>query len=73
MSFNPDPSKQAQDIIFSCKIQKTCHPSIYFNNESVKQVLSEKHLGLNLNNKLNFQEHLQNILNEVNKITINNL
>ena len=30
MSFNPDPSKQAQEVIFSCKIQKTCHPSILF-------------------------------------------
>ena len=32
MSFNPDPSKQAQEVTFSRKIQKTCHPSIYFNN-----------------------------------------
>ena len=35
ISFNPDPSKQAQEVIFSHKIQKTCHPSIYFNNKSV--------------------------------------
>ena len=67
MSFNPDPSKQVQEVIFSPKIQKTCHPSIYFNNKSVKQVPSQKHLGLILDNKLNFQEHLQNILNKVNK------
>ena len=33
----------------------------------VKQVPSQKHLGLILDNKLNFQEHLQNILNKVNK------
>ena len=67
MSFNPDRSKQAHEVIFSRKIQKTCHPSIYFNNKSVKQVPSQKHLGLILDNKLNFQEHLQNILNKVNK------
>ena len=67
MSFNPDPSKQAQEVVFSCKIQRTCHPSIYFNNKSVKQVPSQKHLQLILDCKLNFQEHLQNILNEVNK------
>ena len=36
MSFNPDPSKQTQEVIFSCKIQKTFHPSIYYNNKSVK-------------------------------------
>ena len=67
MSFNPDPSKQAQEVIFSRKIQKTCHPSIYFNNKSVKQVPSQKHLELILDNKLNFQEHLKNISNKVNK------
>ena len=67
MSFNPDPSKQTQKVIFSHKIQKTFHPSIYFNNKSVKQVPSQKHLGLILDSKLNFQEHLQNIMNKVNK------
>ena len=63
MSFNPDPSRQAQEVII--KIQKTCCPSIYFNNKSVKQVRSQKHLRLILNKKLNFQEHLKNILNKV--------
>ena len=29
ISFNPDPSKQAQEVIFS---QKISHPSVYFNN-----------------------------------------
>ena len=67
MSFNPDPSKQAQKVIFSHKIRKTCHPSIYFNNKSVRQVLSQKHLGMILNAKLDFQEHLENILNKVNR------
>ena len=67
MSFNPDPSKQAQKVIFSHKIRKTCHPSIYFNNKSVRQVPSQKHLGMILNAKLDFQEHLENILNKVNR------
>ena len=67
MIFNPDPSKQAQEIIFSRKIQKTSYPSIYCNNKSVQQVPSEKHLGLILDNKVNFQEHIRNISNKVNK------
>ena len=67
MSFNPNPSKQAQEVIFSRKIQKTCHPTVCFKNKLVKQVPSQKHLGLILDNKLNFQEHLKNILNKVNK------
>ena len=67
MIFNPDPSKQDQEVIFSSKIQKTCHPSIYFNNKSVKQVPSQRLLALILDNELYFQEHLKNILNKVNK------
>ena len=67
MSFNPDSSKQAQEAIFSRKLQKTCHPFIYFNNRSVKQAPSQKHLGRILDTKLNFQEHLRNILNKINK------
>ena len=67
MSFTPDPSKQAQELIFSRKIQKTCHPSIYFNDKSVKQAPSQKHLGLILDTNLNFLEHLNNILNKINK------
>ena len=40
MSFNPDPSKQAQEFIFSCKHQKISHPSIYFNNNPVESISS---------------------------------
>ena len=67
MSFNPDPSKQVQEVISSREIQKSCHPSIYFNNKSVKQVPSQKHLGMIFDKKLNFKEHLKIILNKVNK------
>ena len=51
-------AKKSQEVIFSRKIQKTFHPSIYFINKSVKQVSSQKHLALILSNILNFQEHL---------------
>ena len=36
MSFNPDSSKQAQEVIFSRKYQKISHPSIYFNNNPIE-------------------------------------
>ena len=32
MSFNPDPSKQAQEVIFSRKLKKVSHPPLVFNN-----------------------------------------
>ena len=54
MNFNPDPSKQAQELIFPRKFQKTWHPFIYFNNKSVKQSPSLKNLELILDNKIKF-------------------
>ena len=67
MNFNPDPSKQAQEVIFSRKLQKTNHNPVYFNHNSVQQVPSQKHLEMHLGIKLNFQEHLNNIVSKVNK------
>ena len=37
MSFNPDPSKQAQEILFSNKVMKTNHPNIIFNGNTVQE------------------------------------
>ena len=36
MRFNPDPKKQAQEVIFSRKIIKIDHPPLYFNENLVK-------------------------------------
>ena len=46
MSFNPDPSKQAQEVIFSRKIKKPNHPELIFNNIPVNQTSYQKHLGM---------------------------
>ena len=62
MTFNPDPDKQAQEVIFSRKVKKTSHPPLNFNNNSVKQVQFQKHLSVYLDDKLDFREHLPNIL-----------
>ena len=67
MAFNPDLNKQAQQIIFSRKIKKTSHPPLNFNNNSVKLVQFQKHLGIYLDGKLNFREHLQNMFKKVKK------
>ena len=43
MTFNPDRSKQAQEITFSRKLKKATHPPLLFNNNNVSQVNSQKH------------------------------
>ena len=35
MSFNPEVTKKAQEVVFSCKSQKVTHPTVYFNNSPV--------------------------------------
>ena len=68
MSFNPDPSKEAQEVvIFSRKTKKDYHPPLAFNNYNVPETDSQKQLGIVLDNDLYFEEHLKMILNKVNK------
>ena len=69
MSFNPDPSKQAQEVIFSCKSKSSTHPPLVFNNDNVSQTYSQEHLGIILDFKLTFEEHLSNVLAKASKAT----
>ena len=66
MSFNPDHSKQAQEVIFSTKLSKDYHAPPAFNN-NVPETDSQKHLGIILDNRLSFANHLKMILSKVNK------
>ena len=65
MSFNPDPLKQAQEVIFSRKMTKTNHPTLVFNENPVHQVALHKYLGMYLDCKLNFEEYLKTIINKI--------
>ena len=67
MRFNPDPKKQAQDVVFSRKINKIDHPPLCFNENLVKSSSTQKHLGMILDTKLDFSLHLKNAQNKVNK------
>ena len=65
ISFNPNPSKQAREVFFSRKRQNINHDSICYNHNLVEQVPSQKLLRMHLDTKLNFQEHLDNIISNV--------
>ena len=67
ISFNPKPSKQAQEVIFTRKLQKKDYPTLYFNDSFVKETSAEKHLGMLLNFRLDFQEHWKSLPKKVNK------
>ena len=67
MIFNPDPNKQAQAVIFSWKLNKPNDPLLNFNNTVVIQSTNHKHLGIILDTKLDFQEHLKDKLSRISK------
>ena len=58
---------QTQEIIFSRKTKKICHPLLHFNNSIVSQSSYQKHLGIFLDTWLTFEEHLKVITTKVNK------
>ena len=67
MSFNPDPLKQAQKVIFSRKRNKPHHPDIIFNGNTVKKSSSQKYLGMLLDSKLDFDEHVKGVFDKTSK------
>ena len=67
MNFNPDPNKQAQELIFSRKVHLTNHPPLFFNENVILKTTLQKHLGMFLDGKLNFSEHLKTIFQKTNK------
>ena len=67
MSYNPDISKQAHEVIFSHKRSIASHPPLPFNNIPVAQTNFQKHLGMQFDKKLNFKECLNKVESKVNE------
>ena len=67
MNFNPDPTKQAQELIFSRKVQMINHPPLFINQNVIPQTSFQKHLGIYLDSKLNFSKNLKTIFQKTNK------
>ena len=58
MGFKPDPTKQATELLFSCKKFSPNHPQLIFNGIAGAKVNDQKHLGLILDSSLSFEKHL---------------
>ena len=68
ISFNPDPNKQAIEVHISNKHDKENYPPLQFNSTDVHIADSQKHLGLILDSKLNFNECSEIKVTKWNKI-----
>ena len=58
MQFNPDPNKQANEVIFSRKSNSFPYPPVKFNENNITKCSYQKHLGIVLDSKLNFNTHI---------------
>ena len=56
MNFNPDPTKQVQEL---CKAQMANRPTLFFNQNLFPQTSPQKHLGMFLDKKLILSDHLK--------------
>ena len=71
MIFNPDITKQAEEVIFSVKNIKPIHPALTLNNVPVARVEHTKHLGVYVDSRLNFSKHIREaILKAFNGLSI---
>ena len=68
MLFNPDPTKQATEVCFSHKRDIVPHEPLTFNNDKIQSVSAQEHLGLILDSKLDFKQHIDDKINKCNKI-----
>ena len=59
MQFNPDVNKQAVQVIFSQKRNKSIHPPLFFNEVPVVMKDEQKHLSMILDSALNFHSHVK--------------
>ena len=67
LEFNPDPTKQATEVLFSCKKSSPNHPQIMFNGTVVAKMTDQKYLGLILDSSLSFTKHLHENINKAKK------
>ena len=67
MSFNLDVSKQVQEVIFCRQKNIGNHHAVFFNNLPINRKSTQKHLGLLLDEKLNFSEPFNEKLKKATK------
>ena len=68
MLFNPDHTKETIVVCFSHKRGNVPHEPLTFNNNKIQYAPAQKHLGLVLDSKLDFNQHIDEKINKCNKI-----
>ena len=67
ISFNHDRTKKAQEVIFSKRNKKICHPNLYFDNQPIVRLVTHKHPGLITDEKLLLTNCVNDYINKASK------
>ena len=67
MLFNPNPSKPAQEVLFSRKKKVQFHPTLSLNNIQVVKASYLMRLGILLDKKLIFRKHVDTTILNIKK------
>ena len=67
MMFSPELTKRALEVIFSRKTLKSFHTQVFFNEVPVERSVSQKHLGLHLDQKLDFTKYINKKISKAQK------
>ena len=67
MFFKLDSSKPAQEVLFSRKKKTQVLLTISLNDVQVEKLSHQKHLGILLDEELNFKQHIHSAISKVNK------
>ena len=67
MSFNPDPQKQAAELLFSMKRIVIDHPVVLFNDIPMEKVNERKHLEIILESKYSLSAHIKSAISKTRK------
>ena len=68
ISFDPDPSKQAVEVHFCCKINPMETPPVCFNNLAIDSCETHKRLGLLLDKRLTSDRQVEEMILKGNKV-----
>ena len=67
MESNPDITKQTIEAIFPHRKKKPTHPPLFSNGVPVKRENHTEHLGVILDQRLNFRLHIEEKIKKANK------
>ena len=69
MQFNPNPNKHANEVIFSRKsTNNLSYPPVRFNNNDIVKCPDQKHFGMALDSKLNFDSQINQKIKKCNEL-----